>query len=233
MIDGDANDVAAGRVIRRLTSGQRQAFATSNAIGAAFDADRLETIANSYYRDLAQETGGEASKGEQNASIAILLGWVEKARRDPTDRARMNLEALWTATDDDLAFRLLRAVGRRGSVGASGFGIVSELSLDTIEATLLDCQTQSRGPLPASPAKRRLIAELINAWEVSTGRTATHNPKVKTRYTGDAQSEAGRFVAAVVKVVDPKVISTKVTSLMNEWLKARRRAKPDPAAAIA
>lgn len=235
MIDGDANDIAAGRVVRRLTGAQRGALALAPEVREAFDLDRLETIANCYYRDLAQETGGEASKGEQNASIAIMLDCVEKARRDPTDRARMNLEALWTAADDDLAFRLLRAVGRSHSVGASGFGIVSELSLDTIEAALLECQTQSRGPLPASPAEQRLIGELIDAWEVTTGRTATHNPKIKTRYTGDAGSEAGRFVTAAVKIIDPEVLTTTVASLMDERLKARRRAraKPKPAAAVA
>jgi hypothetical protein len=233
MIDSDVDDVAAGRVVRRLTSGQRRALALAPEVREAFDLDRLETIANSYYRDLAQETAGEASKGEQNASIAILLDWVEKARRDPTDRARMNLEALWTATDDDLAFRLLHASGLRQTAGPFGFLTVSELTLDTMEGALLDCRTQSRGPLPASMAERRLVAELIDAWEVATGRTATHNPKIKTQYTGDAESEAGRFVTAMVKVIDPDVLTTTISTLIDEWLKARRRAKVKPAAAVA
>ncbi|WGM30609.1 hypothetical protein [Brevundimonas sp. NIBR11] len=228
MIDGSPEDVAAGRVVSRVTEDQRQALTRLDSVNAK-DTARLETIANSYYRDFAQEDAGKASKGEQNGSIAIMLDWVGKARSDPTDRARGTLEELYLASDDDLAFRLLHAIGLRkpDSIDLS----VSEMSLDLIEYALMQCRTDSRGPLPASPAERRLIAELVDAWETGTGLKATHNPKLRTEYTGHAHSAAGRFVSAAVQIIAPAIRQTSVASLMEQHLKGRRLAARERKAA--
>lgn len=64
---------------------------------------------------------------------------------------------------------------------------------------------------------------LCRLYQQITGKQPTHNPYDKTRYTGEPQSEAGRFVEFLVQLVDPKVTSTQISTAMSHVVTARRR----------
>ena len=224
MIQGGPDDIAQGRVVRRVQADELDVLARQLSMTSLDQRSHLEDLTNFYYRDRAQDTAGAATKGERNASIQVMLKLVGRARTDRTGRSRMTLEAALDYADNDLAWDLTCAVALKSENGEASDAPISSLPLDEIEAALLSCLTSSRGPMPALGAERALIARLVQMYEASTGQIATHNPKVMTQYTGLAESQAGRFVTAAAKLIDPDLNGTKVTNLMAAWLKRRRDA---------
>jgi hypothetical protein len=58
------------------------------------------------------------------------------------------------------------------------------------------------------------VRSLCQLYEEITGERATHNPYLKTEYKGVPYSAAGRFVELIVRLVDPKVMPTHISTAM-------------------
>jgi hypothetical protein len=59
-----------------------------------------------------------------------------------------------------------------------------------------------------------LVIELCRLWKWVTGKNATHNPNLKVEYKGMPLSPAGRFVEGVIKLIDPAVRPTQISTAM-------------------
>lgn len=83
-------------------------------------------------------------------------------------------------------------------------------------------QMRQRGPDP----KRTLpmvCGELAKLYKRITGKDLTHNPNNKNVYTGSPQSEAGQFIAAFLKLVDPKLPPSRISSTLVDFVKKSKR----------
>ena len=71
----------------------------------------------------------------------------------------------------------------------------------------------------SGPKSRRslhlFVQSLCSLYKQITGEQATHNPHDKTRYSGEPQSKAGRFVEFIVRLVDPEVTPTQISTAMS------------------
>jgi hypothetical protein len=79
-------------------------------------------------------------------------------------------------------------------------------------------------PGPAGRGSLYLLVDgLCRLYEALTGKAATHNSKVKTHYTGEPQSDAGMFIIAAVRAIDPGVAAREVNTAMRHAVgKARK-----------
>jgi len=80
----------------------------------------------------------------------------------------------------------------------------------TSASSLLDDRS---GP-KSRPSLNLFVRGLCQLYEEITGERATHNPYLKTEYKGVPHSAAGRFVELIVRLVDPKVIPTNISTAM-------------------
>ncbi|PZO40715.1 MAG: hypothetical protein DCE92_01850 [Alphaproteobacteria bacterium] len=220
MIDGDADDIAAGRVVPKINADRLQQLATGLGVSSANQQLELETAVNRYYRDMAQQLPHPPTKGEMNASIKIIEKIVKKARNDPLGKWRRELDVLLNYTDGNLAWCLRCEISRQ--LPALETVHFEEIPLDVVAGALADCRTTSRGPLPPDRPMIGLIASLTSLYESVADKVATHNPKIKTEYNGTPQSEAGRFVLKAVKAIDPGILPMTINSLFGQHLKSRR-----------
>lgn len=219
MIHGSPDDVAAERVVETIKIETCDALVKVMRVTSMAQRAILADVVNRYYRDRAQETAGAASKGERNESIKVMLKLVTEARSDLTGRSRMTLDACADYADDALAWDLRWARYKAKRVTSNV--PISSWSLEDIEAALITCTTKSRGPMAAAAA-RNLIASLLQLYEAFSGRPATHNPYIKTEYTGLAESDAGRVVTVAAQLIDPTLTGTQINNLIAAWLKRRR-----------
>jgi hypothetical protein len=67
------------------------------------------------------------------------------------------------------------------------------------------------------------VLSLCSLYKQITGKRATHNPHDKTEYTGTPRSEAGRFVEFIVRLVDPEVTPTQISTAMSFVVSELRR----------
>ena len=81
-----------------------------------------------------------------------------------------------------------------------------------------EAQTGPRPPMQV----QRTVDRLAEVWEGVTNEAFTHNPKVKTAYSGRPQSPAGRFVTAFFAIVDPNVPTTAISTAMTYHVKYMR-----------
>lgn len=69
-----------------------------------------------------------------------------------------------------------------------------------------------------------VVAELCVLCENFTGRPVTHFNRSRTAdYAPDPQSEGGRFVQAIMQVIDPDIRNTKVSSALRSAVGSRSR----------
>jgi hypothetical protein len=79
----------------------------------------------------------------------------------------------------------------------------------------------------SGPKSRRslhlFVQSLCGLYQEVTGKQATHNPHDKTRYRGEPQSKAGRFVEFIVRLVDPEVTPTQISTAMSRVVPELRK----------
>jgi hypothetical protein len=90
-------------------------------------------------------------------------------------------------------------------------------------ARTLELGKKRTGPR-RNPAIDRIMPDLKRLYEQYTGKLFSHNPKLKTRYLGQPQSAAGRYVAAFFQAVDPSITQTAICTAMARVVRARRSA---------
>jgi len=73
------------------------------------------------------------------------------------------------------------------------------------------------------PSLHLFVQSLCSLYKQITGKQATHNPHDKTQYTGTPRSEAGRFVEFIVRLVDPEVTPTQISTAMSHVVSELRR----------
>jgi hypothetical protein len=89
-------------------------------------------------------------------------------------------------------------------------------------ARTLELGKKRTGPR-RNPAIDRIMPDLKRLYEQYTGKLFSHNPKLKTRYLGQPQSAAGRFVVRFFQAVDPSITQTAICTAMAR-VRARRSA---------
>lgn len=148
--------------------------------------------------------------------------------------------------------RLLEKVGRGAEKLSIALTELIERHPDAIFALHLQKQRQNRDPqgLPvfvndlvalqhaaidsqASLADRTgprshvnlhlLVIGLCQLYEEMTQRAATHNPNIKTRYDGHPHSAAGIFAQAAVRLIDPRVRSTQISTALDHGVAELKR----------
>jgi hypothetical protein len=88
-------------------------------------------------------------------------------------------------------------------------------------ARTLELDKKRTGPR-RNPAIDRIMPDLKCLYEQCTGKLFSHNPNLKTRYLGQPQSAAGRYVAAFFQAVDPSITQTAICTAMARVVRARR-----------
>tara|TARA_R110001599_G_scaffold188457_4_gene382944 strand:- start:570 stop:1265 length:696 start_codon:yes stop_codon:yes gene_type:complete len=69
-----------------------------------------------------------------------------------------------------------------------------------------------------------IVAELCKVYESMTGRPVTHSTRSpEADYTPGPQSEGGRFVLAMMQVIDPDNRNTKVSSALRSFIEFQNR----------
>jgi len=89
-------------------------------------------------------------------------------------------------------------------------------------ARTLELGNKRTGPR-RNPAIDRIMPDLKRLYEQYTGKLFSHNPKLKTRYLGQPQSAAGRYVVRFFQAVDPSITQTAICTAMAR-VRARRSA---------
>ena len=71
-----------------------------------------------------------------------------------------------------------------------------------------------------------IVARLCEIYEAMTGTPVTHSTRSRTAdYTPDPQSHGGRFVLAMMRVIDSKTQDTKVSSALRSFIEQRSRSR--------
>jgi hypothetical protein len=73
------------------------------------------------------------------------------------------------------------------------------------------------------PSLHLFVLSLCKLYEQIAGKPPTHNPYLKTDYAGAPLSEAGQFIEFIVRLVDPKVTPTQISTAMGHVLPELRR----------
>lgn len=216
-----------------LTAEQARDVATILGITQQADIDRLAAelneIGGQYLRWTVQDEHGP-TRAERNAALQEVL----KTSR----RLELQLKSLDHASEADLIdalplFRMkLSEYDDDGDVSAErewqelGFDQIQALRdrlayFNTAATVLLQRQARRRGPdrKKTLPAVTEMLAEI---YERATGRPPTHTPSKGTEYMSAPQSQAGRFIACFVKILDPEMPPSTISSTLADVLKKRR-----------
>jgi hypothetical protein len=191
-----------------FTEEHRQNIITASSCGfkneRKFIAD-LEPVARTYLW-LRNQYRAQPRRREQNAAlseliqssqhIARLLSCLDLGTQWELHRAGFPADPLQDLVDtlEDLAHAALPIL-RRGK--------------------------QQTGPR-RDPSLDRIFDSLARLYERYSGELATHNPYQKTEYVGDPQTNAGRFLVAFFKAVDPSVRKTQISTALTCWVRSGR-----------
>jgi hypothetical protein len=83
-------------------------------------------------------------------------------------------------------------------------------------------RARKRGPHPDT-SLHLLIQLLCELYENYSGKRVSHSPYAKTEYTGMPQSRAGQFVLAAVKMIEPTIRPTRISSILQQIVRTRPR----------
>jgi hypothetical protein len=75
------------------------------------------------------------------------------------------------------------------------------------------------------PSLDLFVLSLCELYEQITGKQATHNPYLKIDYKGTPLSAAGQFIEFIVRLVDPKVTPTQISTAIGHVLHELRRSR--------
>ena len=216
-----------------LSAGKAQEIAAILGITNSVEVQRLAAELNDigcqYLRWIAQDEQGP-SRAERNAALEQV---VETSRC-----LEQQLKALDHATEsilvDALPPYLPPGSGKTVDSGGTVKQSIAELGFSQIEAlrhrlshfnsrasALLRRQKHRGGPDPKKTLPA-IVDTLADIFERETGMAPTHTPFKDTEYKSGPQSQAGRFIALFIEIVDPKVPPSTVSSTLAEVLKKRR-----------
>jgi hypothetical protein len=179
----------------------------------------LESI-GAYYPVWLQQDEKGPSWAEQNAALKKLLVSPEPkltlSRLDYATQGRV-LDELWT-----------HRCPRSGEVVEN----LLEVTDDTLEhvlhcAKLALAEGQKRRGPPTPKTLPLVIGRLAKVYEETTGERLRHTPYAKTKYKGTPQSKAGRFMAAFLKIVDPRLPETSIATELARFVARRNKAQED------
>jgi len=173
----------------------------------------LEWIGARYLLWFHQDERGP-SQAERNAALTQLL-------RTPQE-LEPNLPRLDYATQAellDMIWACLNFSGRK-------LVLLDQIARDNPER-VISCAKHllAKGKKRRGPKDRKTMPIIIRwlavIYEETTGRTVTHTPYEKTTYMGTPQSQAGQFVMAFLKMVDPNLPETAVATEMARFVATR------------
>lgn len=202
-------------------------------ITAPTDIDRLAVDLNDigclYLRWHAQDEEGP-SRAERNAALGevvetsrqleLLLKALDHASEAVLIDALAPYRSLAQAFDDksnlkdttecrELGFRQIQALRDRLA------------HFNRSAAAMLKRQRRQKGPEPKKTLPA-IVDMLADVYESETGNPPTHTPFDKTEYKSVPQSPAGRFIAAFLKIVDPSLPPSTVSSALAQVVKQRK-----------
>jgi hypothetical protein len=149
------------------------------------------------------------TQAQQNAALSEIGHLAEKLKRR---LCCLDIECEWALSQSAaLTDGYLPDLSDRLEIVADG------------AARTLELGKKRTGPRP-NPAIDRIMPDLKRLYEQYTGKLFSHNPKLKTRYLGQPQSAAGRYVAAFFQAVDPSISQTAICTAMASVVRARRSA---------
>jgi len=136
---------------------------------------------------------------------------------------RLIEEVAKLASNPDAEFAFLYQLqGSRDANISNAAGLTAPIDIDIVRdlvAWLRDGASAPRfldvrsGPT-SRPSLHLFALSLCELFERITGKLATHNPYLKIDYKGVPHSAAGRFVEFIVRLVDPSVKPTQISTAM-------------------
>ena len=159
---------------------------------------------------------------EQLAKVKNTAGWLVA-----------EVEKLTHYPDAEFAF-LYQLQGSRDATISNATGLATSMNIDAVRdlvAWLRDGASggpsflDSRSGPKSRPSLCLFVLSLCSLYEQITGKSATRNPYLKTKYTGSPYSAAGRFVEFIVRLVDPQVTPMQISTAMSHvvpHLRSRR-----------
>jgi hypothetical protein len=157
---------------------------------------------------LRDQYRARSTQAEQNAALTEI---VHLAGKLATQLRSLDIEVEWALWQSAaLSDGYLPDLCERLEIVADG------------AARTLELGKKRTGPR-RNPAIDRIMPDLKRLYEQYTGKLFSHNPKLKTRYLGQPQSAAGRYVAGFFQAVDPSITQTEICTAMAR-VRARRSA---------
>lgn len=191
----------------------------------------LEEIGRFYLRWSAQDEKGP-SRAERNAALREVV--------EATQRLELLLKALDHASEADLMDALAPyrsetwEFDEEGNVKDThesqefGFRQIQTLRdrlthFNESAAPYLRSRLHQGGPDPRKTLPA-IIGFLAEVYEQETSKPLTHNPYQGVEdYKGLPQSQAGRFMAAFLKIVDPELPATSIATELARYVKASKK----------
>ena len=163
------------------------------------------------------------------------LLWIQQDEKGPR-RAEQNAglkqvsaspdELASTVTKLDCATqaRLLDVLWTHPCIKFRGGEQLDKIARDAPDM-VVDAARLALGQKRCGPAPRKtlpmIIRWLASIYEETTDLKFTHTPYEKTKYNGTPQSQAGQFVTAFLKMVDPKLPETAIAPEMARFVETR------------
>ena len=174
---------------------------------------KLEWIGTRYLLWIQQDEKGP-SQAERNAAL-------RRVSASPQELAPILAELDYATHGEllDILWAHLLASGRKVE-------LLDQIASEDPEL-VIDCAKRllAEGKKRRGPASRKtlpiIIAWLASIYEETAGVKFTHTPYEKTKYKGTPQSHAGQFVTAFLKMVDPKLPETAITTEMARFVETR------------
>ena len=160
------------------------------------------------------------SQAERNAALKKVLASQQELER--------NLAQLDYATQRELLYMLWVRLLARGEKPA----LFDQIARNDPEL-VIDCAKRllAKGQKRRGPGSRKtlpiVIRWLASIYEETTGLKFTHTPYYRCEYTSVPQSQAGRFVITFLRMVDPNLPPTAITTEMARFAAARERRAKD------
>ena len=174
---------------------------------------KLEWIRARYLLWIQQDEKGP-SQADRNAALKKVLASPQELER--------KLALLDYATRGELLDELWASLLARGEK----LGLLDQIARDDPKL-VIDCAKRllAKGQKRRGPGSRKtlpiVIRWLASIYEAIPGRTFTHTPYEKTKYKRTPQSQAGQFVTAFLKMVDPKLPETAIATEMARFVETR------------